>query len=68
MGSLSARVDVDVDAMLKECAERIADATGALSSRCVLLVGRIGAMEKMLAEARRENEGLKKRLNEEMMK
>jgi DNA anti-recombination protein RmuC len=50
--------------MLKESAERIADAVAALSSRCVLLAGQLGAAGKLLAEAQTEIEGLKKQVAE----
>ena len=49
-------MNLDADAMLKESAERIADAVGALSGRCVLLVGRLVATEKLLAKAQAEIE------------
>ena len=57
-------MNLDADAMLKESAERIADATGALSSRCVLLAGQLGAAGKMLAQAQAEIESLQKKLAE----
>ena len=57
-------MNLDADAMLKESAERMGDVSGALSSRCVLLAGQLGAASKLLAEAQAEIQSLKNRLAE----
>jgi len=55
-------MNLDVDAMLKESAERMADVSAALSSRCVLLAGQLAAAGKLLAEAQREIEAQRSEL------
>ena len=47
-------MNLDADAMLKESAERMGDVSGALSSRCVLLAGQLGAANKLLARMQDE--------------
>jgi hypothetical protein len=55
-------MNLDADAMLKESADCAAEIAAAFTSKRVLQAGQLAAASKLLAEAQKEIEELKKQL------